>query len=107
MRDFARYLRTHDLPEAYRDAATIAEALNGLSLRLSRANPLAEALPVVQAHAAAPDPAFTAFSRDLVADAERERAQLALNIPDGAGPQIQTPPRRRHFAQSATIVRVT
>ena len=82
MRDFARYLRTHDLPEAYRDAATIAEALNGLSLRLSRANPLAEALPVVQAHAAAPDRAFTAFSRDLVADAERERAQLALNIPD-------------------------
>ena len=82
MHDFARYLRMHDLPEAYRDAATIAEALNGLSQRLSRANPLAKALPVVQAHAAAPDRVFPAFFPDLVAHAERERAQLPLNIPD-------------------------
>ena len=82
MHDFARYLSTHDLPEAYRDAAVIADALNGLSQRLSRANPLAEALPVVQVHAAALDRAFTAFFPDLVAHAERERARLALNIPD-------------------------
>jgi acyl carrier protein phosphodiesterase len=82
MHHFARYVRAHDLPEAYRDAATIAAALHGLSQRLNRANPLAEALPVLQAHAGALDHAFAAFFPDLVAHAERERARLALNSPD-------------------------
>ncbi len=81
MQGFARYLRAHDLPEAYRDVTMIATALEGLSQRLSRANPLATALPIVQARAAALDRSFAVFFPDLVAEAEREYARLTLDIP--------------------------
>ena len=49
MRGFVAYLETNDLPAAYRDTAMIGQALRGMSRRLTRANPLAEALPVLVA----------------------------------------------------------
>lgn len=81
MQGFARYLRAHDLPEAYRDEATIAASLEGLSQRLRRANPLATALPVVRSHAGALDRAFAAFFPDLVVRARCERERLMLDTP--------------------------
>lgn len=81
MQGFARYLQANDLPEAYRDEATINATLRGLSQRLRRPNPLAAALPIVRSHAAALDRAFSAFFPDLVAHATRECDQLSLHIP--------------------------
>ena len=81
MCDFARYLRAHDLPEAYRDTATIAAVLDGLSQRLRRANPLKDALPILQARTAMLDRTFAAFFPDLAAHAQHERGRLALLIP--------------------------
>ena len=53
MRAFAAYLASNDLPAAYRDTAMIGRVLHGMSRRLTRENPLADALPVlVERHAA-------------------------------------------------------
>lgn len=81
MHGFARYLHAHDLPEAYRDAPMIDQVLHGLSQRLSRENPLALALPVVQAQASALDRHFAAFFPDLLEHAARERVRLADSVP--------------------------
>jgi acyl carrier protein phosphodiesterase len=80
MHGFAHYMRMHDLPEAYRDVHVIDNVLHGLSRRLKRENPLAQALPVVQAHAAALDRHFSAFFADLVAHAARVRERLASDL---------------------------
>ncbi|MEP7043921.1 MAG: ACP phosphodiesterase [Dokdonella sp.] len=77
MHGFVRYLHAHDLPERYRELAAIADALRGLSMRLSRANPLAEALPVLEALAAPLQVHFSAFFPDLVAHANAQRERLA------------------------------
>ncbi|MEO7326350.1 MAG: ACP phosphodiesterase [Dokdonella sp.] len=81
MHGFARYLHAHDLPEAYRYAPVIDQVLHGLSQRLSRENPLARALPVVQAHAAALDQHFAAFFPDLFEHVAQERVRLADSVP--------------------------
>ena len=47
MHGFVAYLHAHDLPAAYRDAGVIGNALRGISARLTRPNPLADALPVL------------------------------------------------------------
>ena len=80
MRDFARYVRAHDLPAAYRDEAMIAEVLRGLSMRLTRANPLARGLPILHAQAAAIEGHFAAFFPELLAYAAQERARLAAAL---------------------------
>ncbi|MEO5626264.1 MAG: ACP phosphodiesterase [Dokdonella sp.] len=81
MHGFARYLHAHDLPEAYRYAPMIDQVLCGLSKRLSRENPLAQALPVVQAHSAALDQHFAAFFPDLLDHVAQERMRLADIMP--------------------------
>lgn len=81
MQGFARYLHARDLPEAYREAAVIEEALRGLSQRLTRPNPLADALPVLTARAAELDRCFSAFFPDLLRHAARERERLAASLP--------------------------
>jgi acyl carrier protein phosphodiesterase len=77
MRGFAAYLHRNNLPEAYRERAMIGDVLHGLSQRLSRTNPLAHALPVIEARAAPIQQHFEAFFPDLRAHARRERQRLA------------------------------
>jgi len=76
MRGFADYLQRNDLPEAYRERAMIGAVLHGLSQRLSRDNPLAQALPLIEALAAPIQRHFDAFFPDLRAHAQRERQRL-------------------------------
>lgn len=79
MRGFARYLQDNDLPEDYRETAMIERVLIGMSHRLSRANPLAEAMPVLQGLAIPLHAHFSAFFPDLRAFATRESTQLLAN----------------------------
>lgn len=81
MRGFVRYLLAHDLPERYAETAMIGEVLRGMSTRLSRANPLAEALPVLQGDAAALERHFAAFFPQLQAHARAERERLGASLP--------------------------
>jgi acyl carrier protein phosphodiesterase len=61
MRAFVIYLDAHGLPAAYRDTAVVGDALRGMSRRLSRANPLGEALPALVALHAPLQRSFDAF----------------------------------------------
>jgi acyl carrier protein phosphodiesterase len=81
MAGFAAYLEANGLPERYREPAMIDAVLHGLGRRLSRANPVAGALPVLQALAAPLQRHFEAFLPDLAAHAARERARLAVAPP--------------------------
>lgn len=47
LRRFLGYMDANELPAGYRDAAVIGKALHGISRRLSRANPLGEAMPLL------------------------------------------------------------
>ncbi|HEY0180647.1 MAG TPA: ACP phosphodiesterase [Dokdonella sp.] len=76
MLGFARYLRERGLPEAYRERAVVAEALRGLSTRLARANPLADALPALDRHADAIERRFGEFFPELMRYAAATRAQI-------------------------------
>lgn len=82
MRGFVRYLLAHDLPERYREPEMIAQVLRGMSTRLSRANPLGEALPVLQREAGALERHFTAFFPQLLAHARAERERLGATLVD-------------------------
>ena len=50
LRRFRTYMEANDLPAAYADEAVLGRALAGIGQRLSRANPLDTALPVLLAH---------------------------------------------------------
>jgi acyl carrier protein phosphodiesterase len=76
MRGFVTYLRAHDLPAAYRDTAMIGDVLRGMSQRLSRENPLAEALPVLVALDVPLARHFRAFFPELQSFAAAERDRL-------------------------------
>jgi acyl carrier protein phosphodiesterase len=76
MRGFAAYLEANDLPAAYRDTAMIGQALGGMSRRLTRANPLDEALPVLVALHAPLQRCFEAFFPELRNFAAIERLRL-------------------------------
>jgi acyl carrier protein phosphodiesterase len=78
MRRFVEYLGRNDLPERYRERAMIADVFRGLSQRLSRDNPLAHAMPAIEAQADALEGDFAAFFPDLLAHAGRERARLGV-----------------------------
>jgi acyl carrier protein phosphodiesterase len=80
MRRFAAYLHANGLPAAYRDEAAIARALDGLSTRLSRSNPLAAALPELQQRADALADAFADFFPQLAAYARAERERLEREL---------------------------
>lgn len=73
MRGFAAYLHRNDLPEAYRERAMIGDVLGGLSQRLSRENPLVQALPVIEAHALPIRQHFDRFFPALIAFAQDQR----------------------------------
>ena len=77
MRGFVTYLGAHDLPRGYRDAAMIGDVLRGMSRRLSRENPLAEALPVLVALDAPLERHFRVFFPELQQFAAAERERLA------------------------------
>lgn len=49
LRRFLSYMERHDLPAGYADAAILEQALRGIGQRLTRANPLDSALPVLVA----------------------------------------------------------
>jgi acyl carrier protein phosphodiesterase len=81
MRGFVAYLRANDLPAAYRDEAMIGDVLRGMSRRLSRENPLGEALPSLVALHAPVARHFHAFFPQLQAFAASERDRF---VRDGA-----------------------
>lgn len=73
---FARYMRRNDMPEAYRDTATIERVLQGMSARMSRANPIAAALPELRARARPLQGHFERFFPQLAGFARSELARL-------------------------------
>ena len=79
---FVRYMIDNDLPAAYADAGMIERVLQGVARRLARANPIAAALPELQARATVLDRHFAAFFPDLVAHVEGERLRLAASQAD-------------------------
>lgn len=64
---FSAYMEQHDLPAAYADRAVLGQALAGIGQRLSRANPLDSALPVLVEHEAVLQQHFEAFFPQLQA----------------------------------------
>lgn len=73
---FARYMRRNDLPEAYRDNATIGRVLQGMAGRISRANPIADALPELEAREQPLRGHFERFFPQLAGFARIELARL-------------------------------
>lgn len=71
---FLDYMERHDLPAAYARTDMIARVLEGLSQRFSRANPVAQALPELQARDALLVQHFEVFFPQLQAYAARWRA---------------------------------
>lgn len=75
LRQFVTYMHARDLPAAYADPAVIGDVLTGLGQRLSRANPLDRALPVLLARDVALQRPFEAFFPELVAFATSWQAR--------------------------------
>ncbi|MGA0587122.1 ACP phosphodiesterase [Dyella sp. KRB-257] len=71
LRRFLAYMQAHDLPAAYAQPQVLGRALAGIGQRLQRANPLADALPVLQLQASALDGHFEVFFPELQAFARR------------------------------------
>ena len=65
LRRFRGYMELHHLPAGYADRAVLGEALAGIGQRLSRANPLDSALPVLVERTAELQERFEAFFPDL------------------------------------------
>jgi acyl carrier protein phosphodiesterase len=76
MQGFVAYLGANGLPAGYRDTAMIGQALRGMSRRLTRANPLGEALPELVARHAPLQLRFDAFFPELRNFADVERIRL-------------------------------
>jgi acyl carrier protein phosphodiesterase len=68
---FARYLKAHDLPTAYRHRDMIGKVLVGVGSRLSRENPLASGLIELNRLEASLARTFESFFPQLVAFAEQ------------------------------------
>lgn len=62
---FLHYMQAHDLPAGYADRAVLGHAIAGIGQRLTRANPLATALPVLMARDAALQRCFDVFFPQL------------------------------------------
>lgn len=75
MQRFVVYMRRGGLPAAYADAAVIGQVLAGIGTRLSRANPLHEALPVLLEREAALQAGFAAFFPQLTGYARQWRTE--------------------------------
>ena len=65
LKRFLAYMDRHDLPAGYARIERVEGAFAGISQRLSRANPVADGVPVLVAHAGALDDAFARFFPDL------------------------------------------
>ncbi|MEO6800133.1 MAG: ACP phosphodiesterase [Rhodanobacter sp.] len=65
LRQFQAYMEANDLPAGYADRAVLGRALGGIGQRLSRANPLDSALPVLVAHEDELQRRFEAFFPQL------------------------------------------
>ncbi|WP_313913874.1 ACP phosphodiesterase [Tahibacter sp.] len=65
MHGFVAYMQRNELPAAYADAAMIGRALAGVGTRLSRANPLHQALPLLLERDAALQTGFEVFFPQL------------------------------------------
>jgi acyl carrier protein phosphodiesterase len=92
MRSFVAYLDAHDLPAAYSHTAAIGETLRGISRRLSRANPLDDALPILAARHRPLQQRFDAFFPELRAFADARRAELLRDAGEHEDPETRTPP---------------
>jgi acyl carrier protein phosphodiesterase len=68
------YMIANDLLCSYGELEGVGRALRGISGRLRRANPLADALPELECHAEGLAEDFAAFFPDVVAHAARVRA---------------------------------
>jgi len=80
---FATYFRAHGLFAAYARRTVIEQVLAGVGARLRRANPLAQAGPMLWARAAELDAAFDRFFPDLLRFARTMKRDL-LAGPDAA-----------------------
>jgi len=76
---FAQYMRSHGLFASYAQRATIEQVLGGISRRLRRANPLAEAGPTLWQHDAELRVVFEKFFAELEVYAREQRAKLDLD----------------------------
>lgn len=76
---FLVYMQAHDLPAAYARPQVLGRAIAGVGQRLQRANPLADALPVLQAQAGALDGHFEVFFPQLQAFARRWIEQAGID----------------------------
>lgn len=65
LRRFRGYMDFHQLPAGYADRTVLGQALAGIGQRLSRANPLDSALPVLLAREAELQQHFEAFFPEL------------------------------------------
>jgi acyl carrier protein phosphodiesterase len=74
---FAQYMRANGLFGAYAQRATIERVLQGMSRRLTRANPLAEGAAVLWENEDALDSGFAEFFPQLAAEAARLRSAMA------------------------------
>jgi acyl carrier protein phosphodiesterase len=68
---FLRYMQVNGLPAGYAQPDVVAQALAGIGQRLRRDNPLAEALPVLQAQDRALGEHFEVFFPELREFAQR------------------------------------
>jgi acyl carrier protein phosphodiesterase len=68
---FLGYMERHDLPLGYQRLPEIARALEGISRRLSRANPLGQAMPLLEAKDVELERHFSAFFPQLRAFAAK------------------------------------
>ena len=80
LKRFLRYMRLHDLPLRYRDEAQIQRVLEGVGMRLLRANPLATSLAEIDRLRPQLQQAFDAFFPDLLDFAERHRHDSAATM---------------------------
>lgn len=76
LRRFVDYARPGDLLSGYRQPQVVARALTGIGTRLSRANPLHTAWPVLQRQLPAIEQAFDILMPALIAESARERVAL-------------------------------
>lgn len=70
LRRFRQYMEANDLPAGYADRQVLGRAVAGIGQRLTRANPLETALPVLVAHEAELQRCFEAFFPQLRAFAQ-------------------------------------
>ncbi|NID17374.1 ACP phosphodiesterase [Luteibacter yeojuensis] len=75
LKRFLAYMDRHGLPAGYVHIERVAGAFAGISKRLSRANPVADGVEVLQAQSGSLERTFAAFFPDLQAFAEERIAR--------------------------------